>query len=529
MKKLLVTVVASLCSISVEASELKMLEPRSISNTPTDAPALDNKKQTEVKYKYRGQSVNDKPKQRGPMDILASLDQTQNQDRCATINNAEIGGALDLYQVIDKAMCNDPTVREYWLQLKQYEIAKKDSYAGYYPQVSISSGYSRGTQSYRYPTDVVDVVTEGQKNSLTNQIELNWLLYDFGKREANVRKTKVEYLANKMLVRAELQDVLLKTAQKYFNVLAAKSYLKAAKSNESSAYQNYEISNAKRSGGIGVLSDELQAKNSYISYQYSRARSEAELKNAMGELANTIGYPITQTIKLKDIELEVPDKFSMENVDVLMDKALVQHPKLLAAKQQIIASQENLSSTRSGMLPTIYFSASGSLEDLSNRKNTTTPSSASGTSGVYSYDQLRGSNVGINIRIPLFSGFNQYNQVLNAKNSLDLIKTRYQTQEKEIMLYVWKAYQNLSSATEKVKIAKNLLTNARQAQSLASGRYQSGVGSILELLNTQGNLSQAEVYNVEAAVEWHISRLSLIAGLGQLDLAAVADKSLLAK
>lgn len=538
MKKFIVITVASLFSGYSFANELQMLEPRKISNLPVVNSTIEKPDVYDENYKHRGQPKvtpasieKEKAKSKEPINILSSLDVTQNGDRCAALNNTSSKDALDLFSVVNLAMCNDYSVRDFWLQLRQYELIEKDSYSAYYPQVSVVTNYGHASSKYRYPAESMkykeDVKTEGSKNSLTNQVELNWLLYDFGKREANVKKAKGDYLANKMLVRSELQDVVLKTAQKYFSVLASKSYLRAAKNNENSARENYEVSRAKRSGGVGVLSDELQARNSYLSYQYNRTTYERELKNAMGELANTIGYPISSEIKLKDSDLEVPAKFTMKNVDELMEKALIQHPKLLAAKQQILSSEATLNSAKSDMLPTIYFSGSANLEELKSRKNSTNISGYK--NDIYSYDRMSGSNLGLTIRIPLFSGFSKYHQVLNAKNALDVAKNRYKLQEKEIMLYVWKAYQNLKTATENVKVAKTLLANAKQAHSLSTGRYQSGVGSILELLNTQGNLSQAEIQNVEASVEWHIARLTLISGLGQLDLGAVKEESIVSK
>lgn len=446
--------------------------------------------------------------------VLSSLDKTKDIARCLLPNNEQ---PLSFYDVLDRALCQDPNVKDLWLQLKQSEIEKDESYAGYYPKVVLGASYgvTRSNMQYEYAASRSNTINAtNTRNSVAGQLQLEWLLYDFGKREAGVKYAEGNYIASKMLVRSELQNIVVNTAQKYLQVLAARAYLKASTNNEKTAKRSYVTSREKRIAGVGILADELQAKNSMSSYEYSRIRYAADLKLAMGELASLLGLPITEEVNLANDSLDVPDNFSMGNVDQLLNTSLKQHPEILSAKQQILASEEALSVAQSSMLPQIYLSANTNLDRQVGYKANAEQSMVSSTISAHGDN----SNIALNVSIPLFSGFSNYNQMRKAKNTLDVTQTQYFKKEKEIALKVWSAYQQLAMATENVKTTKELLKNAREAQSLAEGRYQSGVGNILEVLNTQNNLSQAEIYSVESSVNWHLSRLSLAASLGELDL-----------
>lgn len=113
--------------------------------------------------------------------------------------------------------------------------------------------------------------------------------------------------------------------------------------------------------------------------------------------------------------------------------------------------------------------------------------------------------MGVNVKVPIFSGFSQYNAVKSAQNRLEQSKNQYAQSKQDIALQVWQTYQSLSTTQSNLKNVSDLVASSRRAYEIARGRYQSGVGSILELLNTQNDLSQAQIDNVNSMVEWHLS------------------------
>lgn len=516
INKTFVITTLSLMALSAQAFELKVVNPETSTATAVEVQPA----KTVASYQPQPKTVSLLPstKPKNAMDILASLDRTQETTACGLTNDNK---PLSFYEIVDRAMCNDPAVRDKWLQLKNYKIEYDESYSDYLPRIEYNGKLGRNTSKSTYEFEPLDVTQKSARTSLDHSVQMSWLLFDFGKREAKVSKTKNEYLMYKMLVRSDLQDILLQVAQKYFNVMAAQANLTAIKNNEAIALRSYDTSRAKRLGGIGVLADELQAKSYVISSEYQRHKAEGNLRLAMGDLAIMIGYPLDNDIQFANTAFDIPTSFSMENIDDLLDRALEQHPKVLLAKQQILASKDTVKMAQRTFLPQVYLSGAVQSED---RKSYS--SSSTGGEGNPYPNRSMSANVGVNVRIPIFNSLTNYNQVRQATNQLNLAENQYVRYEREVSLQVWNAYRQLEVATNNAKTAANLLENANQSYKIAEGRYQSGIGNILELLNTQNDLSSAEVNNVEVKVQWHTARLALASSLGMLEMDAIKNSTL---
>ncbi|GKX61786.1 hypothetical protein SOASR032_03550 [Pragia fontium] len=424
-------------------------------------------------------------------------------DICLT--NAASKNKLSFYEVVVLAMCNDPKAKATWLNLRHYQIAKDGSYAGYMPTVDLTSSFNHTDNTTKVEGQDIDI----KKESWAHTLELSWLLFDFGQREASVDRAKSELIAVEFLSLSDLQDVVLDSAQKYFSVIAAEAYLDAARDIELIAYKSLQVTKAKREAGIGVLADELQAKNAALSATNYRIKAEGDVRNAMGALASVLGKNITKDISFQR-GLTVPSQRSLNDINQLIEKALNQHPQLLSAKEQIRVSEKELDVAKRGFLPSVYFTSRWGNDRLKYGPG-------------YDTEELY---MGVNVKVPLFSGFSQYNAVRTAQNKVELTKNQLAQTRQDIALQVWQTYQRLTTAQNNLTNMSELVASSRKAYDIARGRYQSGVGSILELLNTQNDLSEAQMNNVNTMVDWHLARLALASSLGQLNVSTIKNSPL---
>ncbi|QBH96278.1 TolC family protein [Limnobaculum zhutongyuii] len=437
--------------------------------------------------------------------VIADISSKKTLNDNACLGTGQGKGNLSFYDVVVMAMCNDPKAKATWLNLQHYQIAKDSSYSGYMPTVDLNSSF--GHRELTQTVDKKDYKTKTE--SWSNTLELSWLLFDFGQREATVDKAKSELMAVEFLSMSDLQDVVLDAAQKYFAVIASEAYLEAARDIEVIAYKSLQVTQGKREAGVGELADELQAKNAALSATNYRIKAEGEVRNSMGALASVLGKDITKDISFQK-GLSVPSQNSLNNINQLIEKALNQHPQLLAAKEQITVSEKELSVAQRGFLPSVY---------LTSRWGNDRPKYGPG----YDSDELY---MGVNVKVPLFSGFSQYNAVRSAQNRLEQTQNQFIQTKQNIALQVWQTYQRLSTAQNNLKNMRDLVASSSRAYEIARGRYQSGVGSILELLNTQNDLSEAQINNVNTMVDWHLARLSLASSLGQLNVSTIKSSTL---
>ncbi|RUA71326.1 TolC family protein [Pseudomonas aeruginosa] len=90
--------------------------------------------------------------------------------------------------------------------------------------------------------------------------------------------------------------------------------------------------------------------------------------------------------------------------------------------------------------------------------------------------------------------------------------------EQQVSLEVWNNYQSLSVETRSLARTRELVEQSRQSLEVVQGRYRSGVGSMIELLNALTAYASAEDQHIRALGNWQTSRLRLAASLGRLGL-----------
>jgi outer membrane protein TolC len=122
----------------------------------------------------------------------------------------------------------------------------------------------------------------------------------------------------------------------------------------------------------------------------------------------------------------------------------------------------------------------------------------------------------LQLRMPLFTGFSHHYDVQRSRADADLARARLQTLEQAVTLQVWTSYYGFKTAQQRLKSIEDLLRSATASQDVARGRYQAGVGTILDLLAAQAALEQARGLQVQARADWYVSLAQLAHDTGAL-------------
>ncbi|PNU10597.1 TolC family protein, partial [Pseudomonas aeruginosa] len=130
----------------------------------------------------------------------------------------------------------------------------------------------------------------------------------------------------------------------------------------------------------------------------------------------------------------------------------------------------------------------------------------------------RDRSIGLQLNIPLFEGFEHTYQVRNALARREASEAELADTEQQVSLEVWSNYQSLSVETRSLARTRELVEQSRQSLEVVQGRYRSGVGSMIELLNALTAYASAEDQHIRALGNWQTSRLRLAASLGRLGL-----------
>ena len=428
---------------------------------------------------------------------------------------------LVLLDVVEQALCNNPKTMEMWATVRAQAAQVGVQRAAYLPKLTWISGVTRShnmvdnSLNDRFAAAGFALNQDNHIYSRAHSLRLTWLVADFGQRHAKNNQAEALLDAANALHDAALQDVFINAAQAYFEHLSAQAMLLAYEDSERVAKESLAAATAKFKAGVGLLTDQLQAQTAYAQARLDRTKAEGELKNAHGALAMAMGVLANNRFTVQGRGGSMENTAFVSTVDEMIQQALDAHPSIIAAKAKLQASRENYKAVRSDGLPTLSLNAEVSKTDqLGQQQQVGLPAS-----NIYTTN----SSLGLQVNIPLFEGFARGYQLQSADAETQVRASDLNKATQQVTLDVWKSYHALLSERENVRATEELVANSHEAFKVAQGRYNAGVGNIIELLNAQNAWSNAKQQNIKSLSAWRTARLKLASSMGKVGLWAIAE------
>lgn len=404
---------------------------------------------------------------------------------------------LALGDAVDFALCNNPQVSAAWAQIKIQAGALGEARAAYLP--TINGSYSRLKNSTTYPA------TSGIPNSFTigNQVygSFNWRLFDFGGRAAN-RESANQLLAAAMAGHdAALQKTMVSVIQAYFDAVTGKALFEARRQMAELAENTLNATKRREIKGAAALSDSLQASTALAKARLNESRSGGDYQKALGVLKQSMGIPASTQIQLPN-QIEGYQPTDTKDLNSWLVEAEERHPAIKQARAKWASDKAKITATRSEGLPTLdgtaYISRNGYPNQGLSQINQTV---------------LAG---GITINFPIFEGFGRTYKVRGAEAQADLSQAQLQDTTNQILTDVIKAHADAITSLGTLKSSERLLISAKEAVQSSQRRYDRNAADILELLNTESALADAQQERIRAVAEYRSARLRLLANTGIL-------------
>lgn len=393
---------------------------------------------------------------------------------------------LAAIDAVDLALCNNPQTREVWAAARAQAALVGVAQGAWLPKLD---GKATGGR----------VVTEDrQYNQSTAALTLSWLVFDAGQRSAAIDNARQLLEASALTQDATVQSLFLSALQAYYTAQATRAAVRSAEEAERSARESFVAAETRYSVGVGTPADRLQAQTALSQATLNRIKAEGEARNALGALANAMGFAAGQPVQLADFQAGSPDAPFQRDVEALIEEARKRRPDLRAAEAQFQAARASIDLARAQGRPTVSLATGPSWQDVG---------------GVVT----QGGNVGLTLNVPLFSGFDTTYRVRSAEALAEVKAAQRDRLSNQVALDVWKSYQGLVTASQTLKTTADLVASAEQSERVALGRYKAGVGTVLDLLSAQSALASARLQRIQSQLDWHVSRASLAQAIGTLD------------
>jgi outer membrane protein TolC len=393
------------------------------------------------------------------------------------------------------ALEGSPDARASWATAKARAAAYGAARGAWFPDVE---GEVTAT---RIKTAATQGRSAVQQTIYEPSASFTWLLLDLGGRTGTIASARNALISANWTHNATIQNVVARAAGAYFDYAAAKALLTAQETSLREAELNLASAEERRRVGVATIADVLQARTAAAQARLDFQAIEGDLATTRGALAAASGYPATLEYDIDTTAVAAPVAMLAEQVDTLVGRALIERPDLAAAWADYEQARAQVQVARAQRLPSITASGSASL--------------------VYQPGATKGSDaytISVGLRIPLFNGFTwEYNRVAAAAEA-DATLARAQGLAQQVILQVFSSYYALRTATVRVGTADELLASATESAAAARGRYQGGVGTLLELLSAENALASARAQRIQARLGWQASLVQLARDAGLLDL-----------
>lgn len=404
------------------------------------------------------------------------------------------GQPLDLYGLFDISVRNSPMNRRAWQQAREAASLYGEARTLYLPSGGVTSGIYRQKNKHALPG------IDGYQTIAGTTLQMTWLIFDFGGREASIRAAKDAMYASNFDFNQSLQDLALNVEIAYFNLNSAQAATQSNWSSMRDAYMALVAAEEKERSGLGDIQDVLRARANYQGAIYNLEKSGAEVEQARANLATIAGLRISASVDI--VPPKPPEDMDVvgQGVEELLAESMKARPTLLAAYSQTRAKQSEVKAAQSALLPSIFAGGTAQYTE--------------GVSKSLTSEQQY--SIGVGLQWDIFDLFTDHFKLLGARAQAKQSLENLRQTELEVMGQVWSYYYGFKSSIQQVNSARALVASSQEAFEAVRIGYATGINNLLDLLDAQDTLASSRLTLVEAESTFHTSLVNLVHSTGLL-------------
>lgn len=408
--------------------------------------------------------------------------------------------AADLIQVYREAQDNDSTFAAARATLDAGRERMPQGRAGLLPSLTLSGNTvwndnTLDSRSQSLPSNLRNQRFNSNGYQLTLSQPLfrwqNWVTYDQSKMfvaqaEGNFAQAR--------------QDLILRVAQAYFDVLYANESLIAVRANKAAIALQLESAKKNFEVGTATITDSHEAQARYDLALAQEIAAESDLEIRRRALQSILGKePGTLAGLRKEAELTPPDPSSMSAWVAAAEKdSITVQIQQLAAD---IAARE-VDKQRAGHYPTVDLVA-----------NYGHSKSFASTLGMLDTDF---QNVGVQLNVPLFQGGQVVSREREAAANRTAALSNLETARRSAALASQQSYLGVANGLAQVRALKAALISSQSALESNKLGYEVGVRINIDVLNAENQVYVTRRDLAKATYDTLLAQLRLKAAVGAL-------------
>lgn len=409
---------------------------------------------------------------------------------------------ITLQDAVRIALSDNPTIKVAGQEILLKKEARREAYAGLFPEASLVGSYSRAIkkQSFAMMGEVIEVGTD---NTYSGGLSVSLPVFAPALyKSISLTSTDVNLAVEKS--RASRLDMVNQVTKAFFQLLLAQDSYEVLLKSYKQSEDNYNVVKAKYEQGTVSEYDKISAdvqmrslKPTVVSARNGVNLANLQLKVLMGMESDV---KVAVEGNLKDYEMSMFTRQAMPRPDNLTNNSTLKQLELnaLQLKQTLKLQYTNFMPTLSASFQYMYTSMNDNFK-------------------FKEYDWRPYSTIGLNLSIPLFkeSNFTQLKQTRIQMKQLE--ENRINT-ERQLTMQATGYLDNMAASTEQVVSNKEAVFQAEKGRTIAEKRYEVGKGTILELNSSEVALTEAQLTYNQSIYDYLVAKadLDLVLGIDEV-------------
>lgn len=422
---------------------------------------------------------------------------------------------LTLKDAINLALQKNTVLNQAENNILSQESGLNAAYGNFLPSLSgfASWGWDRNEQagSIRYFNGIPFIIPRitSESRSYVASVNSDITLFDGLSNFASLYSAKNSLNSTKFYIEFLKQQTVFNTITRYYNLMTQMALLKVREENVKKQEINFKTIEEKNRLGAATLADLYQQQVELGNAELQVINQNLEVQKAKNNLLIFLGLDVTGdytfetdfTIREESILTTDLEK-DYENIQERISDAYNNRLDYKSKLYELEGSLNQVTIARSGHFPRL--TGSMSFSSFSNK--------------VDDLFKSRTYSVGINLNIPIFSGFAVNNRVQIAEVQSMNKKLEVRELERQIKQQINESYLSLIAAKKSLSVSEKNVKAAEERLKIEQERYNLGSSKLLDLLIANSSYITAKTDYVNAQYSYIIISDQIKYYLGILDI-----------
>ncbi len=427
-------------------------------------------------------------------------------------------GAASLLEIYQQALQSDPLIHEAEARRLAALEAKPQARGVLLPQVLADASYgSNDRDGSQFQPGFDNIEFDEDRDSSDWRVTLRQTVFRWDQIIGLKQADKIVARAEAVREAAQ-QDLIIRVAQRYFDVLAAEDRLTSIHADRQAIARQLEQAKQRFDVGLIAITDVQESQAAYDQSVANEIAAKRTLATAREYLREITGeYVANLSAPKEDFPLQAPGQSEADWVDMSLNQNL----NLVASRLDERLARDEIAFQRTGHYPTLDLELRTSSQNFDgDSTNTVTPPGAIDpitTSSSFDND-LDSDSIFLHLNVPLFTGGITSSRVREAVYLHRASREQLQRVTRETERQTRDAYLGVLSEQSRVAALNQSVASSRTALEATQAGFDVGTRTIVDVLDSQFALYAAITTYEQARYDYIINVLTLKEAAGILQV-----------